>query len=101
MNDEYDHDFDDEPTNEDLSDHEDLCVALLSVCSRVRLGAEPLLYQRKTIVLPATDLTARFLKRCLHNDTRKAWVGSMDISLDVPDMTSSDRQVVWDEELAL
>ena len=69
---EYGNDFGDEPTNQELSDCEHPCVALLSVCRRVRLEAEPILYQRNTIVLPASDLTARFFKRCLHNDTRRA-----------------------------
>lgn len=98
---EYDHDFDDDPTNQELSDCEPPCVDLLSVCRRVRLEAEPILYQRNTIVLPASDLTARFFKRCLHNDTRRAWVRSVDISLDASDMSRSDREAVLDEELAL
>ncbi|KAL9134843.1 MAG: hypothetical protein Q9175_003963 [Cornicularia normoerica] len=99
--DEYDDDFDDDPTNQELSGCEHPCVALFSVCRKVRLEAEPILYQRNTIVLPASDLTARFFKRCLHNDSRRAWVRSVDISLDASDMTRSDREVVLDEELAL
>ena len=98
--DEYEHDFDDDPTNQELSDCEDPCVALLSVCRRVRLEAEPTLYQRNTIVLPASDLTARFFKRCLYNDARRAWVKSVDIDLDASDMSRSDREAVLDEELA-
>lgn len=99
--DEYDDDYDDDPTTQELSDCEYPYVALLSVCRQMRLEAEPILYQRNTIVLPASDLTARFFKRCLHNETRRAWVRSVDISLDASDLTRSDRVVVLDEELAL
>lgn len=98
--DEHDDDFDDDPTSQEFSGCDEPCVALLSVCRRVRLEADPILYQRNTIVLPASDLTARFFKRCLHNDTRRAWVRSVDISLDASDMSRSDREAVLDEELA-
>ena len=98
--DEYDQDFDDDPTSQELSECEVPCVALLAVCRGVRLEAEPLLYQRNTIFLPASDLTARFFKRCLHNDIRRAWVKSVDISLDALDMTRSDREAVLDKQLA-
>ena len=97
---EYEHDFDDGLTNQELSDCQDPFDALLSVCRRVRLEAEPTLYQRNTIVLPASDLTARFFKRCFYNDACRAWVKSVDISLDASDMSRSDREAVLDEELA-
>ena len=72
-------------------------VALLQVCWRIHEEAEPMLYKRNTFVLPTADLTARFFQLGLHNDSRRAWLKSVDISFEALDLTLSDRGVVFDK----
>ena len=81
-------------------DRELPCFELLIVCKAIRQEAEPLLYQRNTVVLPAIDLTARFFKHCLHNDTRRSWIKSITLIFDSTDMVRREREIALDAELA-
>ena len=96
---EYDYDYDDEETGLELSGCEEPCVPLLRVCKAIHEEAEPMLYQQNTFVLPACDLTIRFFKRSLHNNVRKGWVKSVELSFDAGDMARYDREIVLDKHL--
>lgn len=67
-------------------------VDLLTVCKAIHKDAEPILYQRNILVLPASDLTPRFFKCSLHNDIRRSWIKSGElISDDTSDMNRHER----------
>lgn len=98
-----DYDYD---RNDDSTVHMVACfrvpeVALLLVCKDIQAEAEPLVYQRNTVVLPASDLTARFFKRSLYNDTRKAWVKSVEMEFEAADLTRDEGKILLDEDLKL
>lgn len=103
------HDFDDgDSDDEDTVDTMLECsgcaapdLAILFVCKGIHEEAEPMLYQRNTFVLPASDLTARFFRRSLHNGVRRSWIGSVELILDASDMTRRDRELVLDQQLEL
>ena len=97
--DEYECDFDDDLTARELAGKEAPEVTLLRVCKDIHLEAEAMLYQRNTFMLPVSDLTARFFKRSLHNDTRRAMIKSVRLFLGPADLTRDDREVVLDEVL--
>ena len=97
--DEYECDYDDDLTARELAGYEAPEVALLRVCKTIHFEAEPLLYKYNIFVLPPSDLTARFFKRSLHNDFRRAWVKSVVLSFDASDLTRDDREMILDEQL--
>lgn len=78
---EYDCDDHDDLTARGFAGHEATKVALLIVCKGIHAEAEPVLYRQNRFVLPASDLTARFFNRSLHNDTCGDWVKSVEIGL--------------------
>ena len=96
---EFDYDYDDEETGLELSGCEEPWVPLLRVCKAIHEEAEPMLYQQNTFVLPACDLTVRFFKRSLHNNVRRNWVKSVELSFDAGDMARYDREIVLDKHL--
>lgn len=99
--DEYECDYDDELTERELACYEAPEVGLLLVCKTIHAEAEPLLYRRNTFVLPPSDLTARFFNRSLHNDTRRGWIKSVEVSFEASDLTRDDREATLDEQLEL
>ena len=61
-------------------------VRLLRVCKAIHQEAEPMLYQRNTFRLPASDLMTRFFERSLHTDARRAMVKSVEMSFHPGDL---------------
>lgn len=98
---EYECDYDDDLTALERSGCETPEVALLLVCKDIYLEAGPLLYQQNTFVLPASDFTSRFLKRSLHNNTRRSWLKSVEMGFDASDMTRDDREATLYEQFEL
>ena len=97
--DEYDGDYGDEPTICESFSYNAPEVALLRACKAIHQEAEPLLYQRNTFRLPVFDLTARFFKRSLHNEARRAMVKCVNVSFKATDLTRDEREQVLDVQL--
>jgi hypothetical protein len=99
--DDYDYDYKDDSTASKLACDRVPEIALLLVCKAIVAEAEPLLYQRNIFVLPAADLTARFFKYSLYNDTRRAWVKSVEMGFEALDLTRDEGKIPLDEDLKL
>ena len=72
-------------------------VQILRVCKAVYREAEEMLYQKNTFVLPTRNLTARFFETSLNTEVRRAWVKSLEVTLDSADMTEKDRITCWED----
>lgn len=69
-------------------------VSILRACKSTYQEAEPILYQKNTFVLPIGRLTAQYFEVSLNTNARRAWVTSVEIGLDSPDMTFKERGTV-------
>lgn len=76
-------------------------LALLSVCRSIRQEGEYIVYQQNEIVLPDAVGTKRFFRNCLNTMVRRIWVKSVEIGLDIADMTSREEEDILDQEIAL
>lgn len=75
------------------------CTALLAVCKLLHDEAEPLLYKKNTIVLPAAALSAKFFSNSMHSDTRRAWIKSIQLDLSLYDLSKDEKLGIYNEEL--